>query len=51
MEAEGFLHEQAFAVMVAALELDLKGLAQDAQGVVVSMQRAVDDGGIRRLGS
>ena len=51
MDAEGLLHQQAFAVMVAALELDLEGFAEDAQGVVVGVQRAVDDGVIMRLGS
>jgi hypothetical protein len=29
----GFLDEQAFAVLVAALELDLEGMAEDAQGL------------------
>src|SRR6266540_3828981 len=41
MDFEGFLHEQAFATMVAALELDLEGLAQNAQGVVVGVKGAV----------
>jgi hypothetical protein len=44
MDAEGLLDQQAFAVMVAALELDLEGFAEDAQGVVISVQRAVDHG-------
>ena len=44
MDAEGLLHQQAFAVMVAALELDLEGLAEDAQGVVIGVQGAVDHG-------
>ncbi len=35
MDAEGFLHEQPFAAMIVALKLDLKRLAEDAQGVVV----------------
>jgi hypothetical protein len=44
MDAEGLLHQQAFAVMVAACKLDLKGFAEDAQRVVVSVQRAIDHG-------
>jgi hypothetical protein len=44
MDFEGFLGRQAFAAMVAALELDLKGLAADAQGVVIGLQRPIDDG-------
>ena len=50
VDAEGFLDQQAFAVMVAALELDLEGLAEDAQGVVVGVQGAVDDGGDHAFG-
>ena len=56
MDAEGLLDQQAFAVVVAALELDLEGFAEDAQGVVVSVQGAVDDrrdhafGVVRRAG-
>ena len=44
MDAEGLLDQQAFAVMVVALELDLEGFAEDAQRVVIGVQRAVDDG-------
>ena len=44
MDAEGLLHQQAFAVMVAAFELDLKSFAEDAERVVISVQGAVDDG-------
>lgn len=43
LEAEGLLHQQPFAAMVTAFEFDLESLAQDAQGVVVSVQGAVDD--------
>ena len=43
MNAEGLLDEQAFAVMVATLELDLKGFTQNAQRVVIGVQGAVDD--------
>ena len=43
MDAEGFLDEQPFAAVVAALELDLESFAQDAQGVVVGVEGAVDD--------
>ena len=41
MDAEGFVDEQAFAAMIVALELDLERLAEDAQRVVISVQRAV----------
>jgi hypothetical protein len=44
MDAEGLLHQQAFAVMVAAFKLDLKRLTQNTERVVVSVQRAVHDG-------
>ena len=44
VHAEGFLREQSFAVMIVAIKLDLEGRAEDAQGVVISMERAVDDG-------
>ena len=50
MDAEGLLDQQAFAVMVAALELDLERLAEDAQGVVVGVQGAVDDRGDHAFG-
>jgi hypothetical protein len=36
--------------MVAALELDLEGFTEDAQGVVVSVQRPVDDRGDEAFG-
>jgi hypothetical protein len=44
MHAEGLLHQQAFAVMVAAFKLDLKGFAEDAERIVVSVQRAIYHG-------
>ena len=50
MHAEGLLHEQAFAAMVVALELELEGAAEDAQGVVVGVERAVDHRGDQALG-
>ena len=50
MEAEGFLDQQAFAVVVAALELDLEGFAEDAQGVVIGVEGAVDDRGDHAFG-
>ena len=50
MDAEGFLDQQAFAVVVAALELDLEGLAEDAQGVVIGVEGAVDDGSDHAFG-
>ena len=43
MDAEGLLHQEAFAVMVATFKLDLKGFTQNTEGIVVSVQRAVDD--------
>ena len=39
VNAEGLLDEQAFAVMVAALELDLERFAKNAEGVVVGVER------------
>jgi hypothetical protein len=50
VEAEGLLDQEAFAVMIAALELDLKGLAEDAQGVVIGVEGAVDDGNHHAFG-
>ncbi len=44
MDFEGFLDEQPFAAMIVPLEVDLEGLAEDAQGVVVGVEGAVDDG-------
>ena len=44
MDFEGFLDQEAFAMVVPAFELDLKGLAKDAQGVVVGVEGAIDDG-------
>ena len=43
VDPEGFLDQQPFTVVIAALELDLEGFAEDAQGIVVSVQGAVDD--------
>src|SRR5271169_6110294 len=50
MDAEGLLHQQAFAVMVSPLKLDLKGFAEDAERVVIGVQRAVDDRGDHAFG-
>lgn len=50
MEAEGFLNQEPFALMVASLELNLEGLAKDAEGAVVSMQGAVDHGSDHAFG-
>jgi hypothetical protein len=44
------LDQEVFAAMVMALKFDLKGFAQDAKGVVVSVQGAVDDGGDHAFG-
>lgn len=50
VDGEGLLDQEAFAVVVASLELDLEGFAEDAQGVVVGVQGAVDDGGDHAFG-
>ncbi len=50
MDLEGFLDQEAFAAMVVAIELNLKGLAEDAQGVVVGVEGAVDDRSDHALG-
>jgi hypothetical protein len=44
VETEGMSHQKAFAVMIASFKLNLKGLAEDTQGIVVGMQGAVDHG-------
>ena len=43
VNAEGLLDQEAFAMVVVALELDLEGFAEDAQGVVIGVESAVDD--------
>ena len=50
MDFEGYLDQQAIAAMIAALELNLKGFAKDAQGVVVGVEGAVDDRGDEAFG-
>jgi hypothetical protein len=50
IHAEGFLDQESLAVVVMALELDLEGFAEDAQGIVVSVQGAVDDRRDQALG-
>jgi hypothetical protein len=50
INAEGFLDQKPFAVVVAALELDLKSFAEDAQGVVVGVEGTVDDRGDHAFG-
>jgi len=50
MDAEGLLDQQAFAVVVAALELDLEGFAEDAQSVVIGVEGAVDHLGDQAFG-
>jgi hypothetical protein len=50
MDTEGVLDQQAFAAMVVALELDLEGFAEDTEGVVIGVKRAVDDGGNHAFG-
>lgn len=44
MDFEGFLNEEAFAVMVLAIELDFKRMAKDAQDVVIGVECAVEYG-------
>ena len=39
-----FLNEEFFTAMVGAGEVDMKGVAEDAQGVVIGVECAVDDG-------
>ena len=51
MDAEGFLDQQAFGVMAAALELDLEGFTEDAQGVVIGVNGAIDHRGDQALGA
>jgi hypothetical protein len=41
VDFESFLDQEAFATVVVALELDLKGLAKNAQGVVIGVKRPV----------
>jgi len=50
MDLEGFLDQKPFAVVVVAFELDGECLAEDAQGVVVGVERSVEDGGDHPLG-
>ena len=50
VQAEGLLDQQPFTAMIPAIELDLKGLAENAQSVVVGVKRAVDHGGNHTLG-
>lgn len=44
MDFESFLDQEPFAAVVASFELDLESFAEDAQGVGVSMEGAIDDG-------
>jgi hypothetical protein len=50
MNAESLLDQEPFAAVVAALELDLEGFAEDAQGVVVGVKSAVDHRGDQAFG-
>jgi hypothetical protein len=43
MDFEGLLHQESLAAMVVTLKLDLEGFTEDAQGVVIGVERAVDD--------
>jgi len=44
VDLEGLLNELSFAVMILSVELDLKGLAKDAQDVVIGVECSVEDG-------
>ena len=50
VDAEGVGDEVAFALVVMAIKLDLKGLAEDAQGVVIGVEGSVDDRGDHAFG-
>ena len=50
VQAEGLLYEQSLALAVAARELDLEGLAENAQGVGVGVQGPVNHRGNHPLG-
>ncbi len=50
VEAPGFFDEALFAAEVGTVGFDVKGLAQDAEGRVVGVQRPVDDGSDDALG-
>lgn len=50
MDLKSLLDQEPLARVVVTLELDLKGLAEDAQGVVVGVEGAVDDGSDHALG-
>ena len=43
METEGFLDQEAFAPVVVSLELELESLAEDAQGVVIGVEGALQN--------
>jgi hypothetical protein len=50
MDLKSLLNEETLAGVVVALELELEGLAEDTQGVVVGVKGAVDDGSNHALG-
>ena len=50
MDLKSLLDEETFASVIVALELNLEGLAEDAQGVVVGVESAVNDGRDHALG-
>ena len=45
MDLEGLLNELTLALMILAVELDLKGMAKDAQDVVIGVKGSVENGG------
>lgn len=50
MDLEGLLNEEAFAVMILSVELDLKGLAKDAQDVVIGVEGSIEHWSDNALG-
>ena len=43
MDLEGLLNEEAFAVMILPVELDFKGLTEDAEDVVIGVEGSIKD--------
>jgi hypothetical protein len=50
MDFKSLLDQEPFAAMVVTLELNLKGFAEDPEGIVIGMQGAIDDGGDHPFG-
>ena len=43
VDLEGLLNEEAFAVMILPVELDFKGLTEDAEDVVIGVEGSIED--------